>query len=133
MNIQDKFNLSPVLERDSILVKELSLCQVRIIKDGELDWFILVPQINGIKEIFQLSEVDQITLLSEINHISKVLDATVGPDKLNVAAIGNMVPQLHIHIVARFKEDRAWPGTIWGTSSNIAFSETKVEAWRSKF
>lgn len=130
--MKDNFQLSPILNQDSILIKELELCQLRLIMDGEVDWFILVPQRDNIKEIFQLTSQDQLLLLSEINEISKLLNVTVSPDKINVAAIGNMVPQLHIHILARYKYDRAWPGTIWGTNSLTPFSQSRVDFWKSK-
>lgn len=133
MNTQTKFDLNPILERDSLLVRDLELCQLRLIKDGELDWFILVPKRNNISEIFELSSDDQALLLSEINLVSKGLDAAVSPDKINIAAIGNMVAQLHIHIIARFKNDRAWPATVWGTTTDLSFEDSKVKMWQSIF
>lgn len=132
MNITDKFVLNSRIENDSVLIKDLDLCQLRLIKDGDLDWFLLIPKRSNIFEIFELDNSDQLILLKEINQISKLLADTKTPDKLNVAAIGNMVPQLHIHIIARYKDDRAWPDPIWGTSSAKPFNESNIQFWQSR-
>lgn len=132
MNTKDKFILNSRIENDSVLIKDLDLCQLRLIKDGDLDWFLLIPKKNDIFEIYELDESDQLLLLYEINHVSKLLVDTKTPDKLNVAAIGNIVPQLHIHIIARYKDDRAWPNPIWGTNSKKTFDESNIQFWQSK-
>lgn len=109
------FSIDPVLERDTILIGELDLCEVRLLPDSDNPWIVLVPKRAEIKEIYQLKEEEQGTLMGEIVKISETMAELFSPDKMNVGALGNMVPQLHIHIICRFKEDRAWPGAIWGT------------------
>lgn len=111
------FQLHPQLEKDSFLIRETSLCEIRLINNALFPWVILVPKHNEIKEFLDLSPQDQQTLWQDITHISKKMQQHYNPDKLNVAMLGNMVPQLHIHIIARFKEDTAWPNPIWGNDS----------------
>lgn len=132
MNTSDNFILNSRIENDSVLIKDLDLCQLRLLKDQELDWFLLVPKRASIFEIYELDQADQLMLLEEINYVSRKLVDLTSPDKLNVAAIGNIVSQLHIHIIARFKSDRAWPNTVWGTKSIEQFDESKINYWQSK-
>lgn len=108
------FELNPVLERDSILVGYLSLSQLRLINDSQYPWLVLVPQRNGISEIYQLVEEDRHALMAESCLISEALHDAFSADKLNVAAIGNKVTQLHLHHVVRFEGDASWPEPVWG-------------------
>jgi len=133
VNSKDKFSLNSTLERDSDFICELDLCELRLIRDGELDWFILVPKINDIVEILDLSRDNQLQLMDEINQVSSLLKKNVSPKKINIAAIGNMVSQLHIHVIARFEADRAWPGVIWGTNSSKEYSVHRAKFWRDFF
>ncbi len=109
------FLIHPRLEEDTILLGELDLCEVRLIPDSDNPWIVLVPKREDIREIHELTDVEQGTLIYEISKISQVLSELFSPEKINVGALGNMVPQLHIHIICRFIEDRAWPNAIWGT------------------
>ena len=109
------FSLHPQLEKDSILLGKLSLCQVRLLADSDHPWVLLVPVKENIKEIHELTEDEQVTLIKEISKVSKAFEVLFNPDKINVGALGNMVPQLHVHIICRFQGDRSWPGAIWGT------------------
>lgn len=127
------FELNERLENDSLLVKKLDLCELRLMKDGELDWFILVPRRNEIVEITDLSEEDAGLLWSEIQKVTRALKAYGKADKINIGMIGNIVTQLHVHIVARLKTDRAWPATIWGTTAAQAFDESKLAFWKKHF
>lgn len=120
------------LAADTILIKDLELCELRLLKD-ELDWFVLVPKRESITEIYELDKKDQAVLLDEINFVSLKLKEIGNPDKINIGAIGNVVSQLHIHIIGRFKTDRAWPNTIWGTESTAKFDMEKVEFWSKNF
>ncbi len=133
VNSKDKFSLNSTLEKDSDFICDLDLCELRLIRDGELDWFILVPKINDVVEILDLSSDNQLQLMDEINQVSKLLKKNVSPKKINIAAIGNMVSQLHIHIIARFETDRAWPGVIWGTNSSKEYSVHRAKFWRDLF
>lgn len=108
------WSLHPQLEKDTTPVGDLPLCRVLAIDDADYPWLVLVPRRCGIVEIADLSAADAARLMEEIAHTSRILKAVTGCDKLNVAAIGNVVPQLHIHIVARWKTDPLWPKPVWG-------------------
>jgi diadenosine tetraphosphate (Ap4A) HIT family hydrolase len=100
---------------------------VLLANDSQYPWLILVPMKNGIKEIIDLSEDEQQLLWQESAKISHILTALYSPDKLNVAALGNMVPQLHIHHVVRFTNDAAWPAPIWGQHPAVAYETDKID------
>ncbi|MEJ1359257.1 MAG: HIT domain-containing protein [Candidatus Sedimenticola sp. (ex Thyasira tokunagai)] len=108
------FTLHPRLAADTFAVVTLPLCEVRLMNDRRFTWLILVPQREEITELHQLSSADQIKLLQESSDISHALAETGAIDKLNVAALGNLVAQFHWHLVARSKEDPCWPGPVWG-------------------
>ena len=101
-NTDTPFSLALELQRDCIELADWPLCKVLLMNDSQYPWFILVPRVAGVKEIIDLSEELQITLLQESGKLSKLLQQVFNPDKLNVAALGNMVPQLHVHHIARF-------------------------------
>jgi diadenosine tetraphosphate (Ap4A) HIT family hydrolase len=121
-----QFILHPQLAADTILVGEFPLCQVLLAKDGNFPWLILVPKINEISEFHDLTNEQQIQFLSESNAVSKLLKDGLSADKINIAALGNMVPQLHIHHVARFKEDACWPKPIWGQIPAVTRTEQQT-------
>ena len=102
------------LKKDCIVLGQLDLCAVLLMPDANYPWLILVPQRENISEIYQLSEQDQQQLIQESSQVSRVMVELFKPDKINVAALGNMVPQLHVHHVARFRTDAAWPAPVWG-------------------
>jgi len=108
------FTLHERLAADSIRVGELPLCALRLINDANYPWFVLVPKRPGIREIYQLNASDRVRLLEESCVLSEVLSAAFAPSKMNVAALGNKVPQLHLHHIARFSDDVAWPNPVWG-------------------
>ena len=108
------WSLHPQLEKDTIAVGDLPLSRVLVIKDANYPWLLLVPRRAGAVEIIDLDEVAQAQLMTEITRVSRVLKEVTGCDKLNVAALGNMVPQLHIHIITRRITDAAWPRPVWG-------------------
>jgi diadenosine tetraphosphate (Ap4A) HIT family hydrolase len=109
-----EFSLHPQLEKDSVLVTELSLCSVLLINDATYPWLILVPRVPNIVEIIDLPDAQQQQLWQESALISQVLKHLFTPDKLNVAALGNMVPQLHLHHIVRYVHDVSWPNPVWG-------------------
>ncbi|MCT4641394.1 MAG: HIT family protein [Bacteriovoracaceae bacterium] len=127
----NNFVLNPILENDSLFLKSLELCDLRLLKDGDLDWFLLIPRRVNIKEIYELDACDQSLLIKEIDLISKLLAKHRNIDKINVAALGNMVPQLHIHIIARYVDDRAWPQPVWGSKNIKKFSEDSFDFWKN--
>lgn len=118
------FQPDPRLVGDSVPVCDLPLCAVRLMRDGRFDWLLLVPRRPDLVEIIDLEEGDQLRLMQEVAIASRVLKTETGCDKLNVAALGNMVSQLHVHVIARRKDDPAWPGPVWG----VGQAATRTEA-----
>jgi diadenosine tetraphosphate (Ap4A) HIT family hydrolase len=116
------FKLDPQLEADTWPVTDLSLCKVLLAKNAAWPWVILVPKREDKVEILDLSEVDRGTLWREIDKVAYVLQHLTTPDKMNIAALGNVVRQLHVHIVARTAGDPAWPGPIWGSGFKADYS-----------
>lgn len=108
------FELHPTLAKDSVDIARLDLCRVLLIRDKTYPWVVLVPERPGLRDLDDLSEADRIQAMAEIDAVSKALKALYQPHKINVAALGNVVEQLHIHIIARFADDPAWPGPVWG-------------------
>lgn len=108
------FSLHPQLAADTFEVTKLGLCRVLLMNDSTYPWLILVPERADVREIHALKEADQQTLMREISHVASVMETLFEADKMNVAALGNMVPQLHVHIIARYEGDAAWPGPVWG-------------------
>ena len=106
--------LHPQLARDCEAVGRFPLCRLLLIRDANYPWFILVPDRDGISEIYQLPESDREQLMCESCALSEVLVERFRPDKLNLAALGNLVPQLHLHHLVRYRDDPAWPGPVWG-------------------
>lgn len=120
------FELHPRLETDCITIGSFPLCRLLLMNDSNYPWFILVPQRAGIREIFELSEDDQHQLLRESSALSRVISDHFNADKINVAALGNMVPQLHIHHIVRYKSDPAWPAPVWGHAPAKPYSEEEM-------
>ena len=117
------FQLHPQLEADTVLVGRFPLSLLLLSKDANYPWCILVPQRAAMEEIYQLDTVDQQQLLQESSCLAEILAEVFAADKINVATIGNMVPQLHMHHVARFKTDAAWPKPVWGAVEAITYQE----------
>lgn len=108
------FQLHPRLQQDCFTVGQLALSQLLMMNDSQYPWFILVPRRPEMTEIYQLAELDRQMLLAESCLVAEKLQAIYRPDKLNIATIGNLVPQLHVHHIARYQTDKAWPAPIWG-------------------
>jgi diadenosine tetraphosphate (Ap4A) HIT family hydrolase len=111
------FALDARLDGDSIEITRLPLCLVRLMDDGRFPWVILVPARPGLREIVDLGVADRASLIEEVALVSTVMRDVFRPTKLNVGALGNVVSQLHVHVVARFASDDAWPGPVWGTTA----------------
>lgn len=120
------FKLDPQLERDTIALASLSLCELLLMNDSNYPWIILVPRRAGMRELLELSDDDQKQYLVESNAVAKLLQTQFGAYKLNVAALGNMVEQLHIHHIARYKDDVAWPKPVWGAVPAVAYEKGKL-------
>ena len=125
LDVQLQFELDDVLANDTVVVGELPLCLVLLSRDANYPWCILVPKRQGKREIYHLAVEDRDQLMRESCHVAEVMADLFVPDKMNIAALGNSVPQLHIHHVARFKDDKAWPGSIWGVTAPAEY-ETEV-------
>ena len=117
------FELDARIDRDSDLIKTLDLCQLRIQNDSRWPWLVMVPQRAGMTEIFELSAEDQTLLLAEITRVGAALKQVTGATKINTAAIGNIVRQLHVHVIARFEGDANWPGPVWGFGQSVPYSD----------
>jgi diadenosine tetraphosphate (Ap4A) HIT family hydrolase len=123
------WSLNPQLERDTINIGDLPLSRVLVIKDANYPWLLLVPRRVDTVEIVDLNEVEQAQLMTEINRVARALQEVTKPDKLNIAALGNVVPQLHVHIIARRSSDAAWPRPVWGVVPALAHDPQEVEAF----
>lgn len=119
---QPDFHLDSRLAADTEPVGRLHLSLVRLMNDMTYPWVILVPQRADLREIVDLNPADRLLLMEEIAHVSTGMRVLFEPDKLNVAAIGNLVSQLHIHIVARYTRDAAWPAPVWGRAPAIPYA-----------
>jgi diadenosine tetraphosphate (Ap4A) HIT family hydrolase len=108
------FQLNDRLQNDTVEIGRLELSLLLLMNERSLPWVILVPVRGGIKDIDELSADDRILLIEEISCVSQVIRHLYHPDKINVGALGNLVQQLHVHVIGRFVTDRAWPGPIWG-------------------
>lgn len=122
------FQLDDRLKNDCALVGHLPLCRILLLKDANYPWVILVPQRSDVSEIYQLTPEDQQQLIRESSFVAQQMSERFKADKMNVAAIGNMVPQLHIHHVARCRSDAAWPAPVWGAVPATAYSDSALAA-----
>jgi len=118
--------LHPQLEKDCIDIGQLKLCKLLLMNDSNYPWFILVPGLYNITELHQLTVSDQAQLWKESSRLCRCMETHYTPDKLNIAALGNVVPQLHIHHIARYKTDSAWPSPVWGHSPAKPYSFAQI-------
>jgi diadenosine tetraphosphate (Ap4A) HIT family hydrolase len=136
MTVSPPWSLHPQLEQDAEAIGDLRLSRLLVSNDANYPWLLLVPRRPGASEIIDLDPADQQQLMAEIAMISTALKAVTVCDKLNVAAIGNMVPQLHVHIIGRRHSDPAWPKPVWGAAPARAYDfverQRLVAALRSK-
>lgn len=128
LDVQKEFALDGQLAADTVLLGEFPLCLVLLSRDANYPWCILVPKREGLREIFHMSVEDREQLMKESCHLSEVMADLFVPDKMNVAALGNMVPQLHLHHVARTKDDAAWPKPIWGAADAKEYGKEALES-----
>jgi diadenosine tetraphosphate (Ap4A) HIT family hydrolase len=120
------FQLHERLQQDCIAIGRFSLCQLLMMNDSQFPWFILVPERPDIKEIYQLTSADRQLLTEESCFLAENIAVLFNADKMNVAAIGNMVPQLHIHHIVRYQTDKAWPAPVWGKFTTQAYTELQI-------
>ncbi|GAA0210625.1 HIT family protein [Kangiella japonica] len=122
------FKLDARLERDCILLGNFELCQVLLMNDANYPWLILVPRVSGIRETYELSGSQKATLMKESNFVLEAMAKTFNADKMNLGALGNIVPQLHIHHIVRYETDLAWPAPVWGKVEPKPYSDSEREA-----
>lgn len=118
--------LDQKLADDSIFVADWPLSQLRLINDSRFPWLVLVPRVSNIEEIFQLSSYDQQRLLQESSHLAKTLSDLFKADKMNVAALGNVVRQLHVHHIVRYVGDCCYPSPVWGVGEAVSYTEQEL-------
>lgn len=116
------WHLHPQLADDTHPLAQFALCEVRLMDDANHPWLILVPRVEDAVEVIDLDAAQQAQLMQEIDRASRALQVAVKPHKLNVAALGNVVPQLHVHVIARFHDDIAWPRPVWGMATAQPYS-----------
>jgi len=121
------WTLSAQLKTDTIDIGDLPLSRVLIIKDAHYPWLLLVPRRPDIIEIIDLSEVEQAQLMTEVCRVARALKDITKCDKLNIAALGNLVPQLHVHVIARRAGDAAWPRPVWGVMPPLPHDAEEVQ------
>jgi len=121
------WSLHPQLEKDTIDIGDLPLSRVLVIRDANYPWLLLVPRRSEAVEIIDLDEVEQAQLMTETSRAARALKDVTKCDKLNIAALGNMVPQLHVHIIARRKQDAAWPRPVWGVVPPLPHDAEEVQ------
>lgn len=117
----DTFSLHPQLQADSHLVGDLALSRVLLLDDSRYPWVILVPRRAGVRELYQLAVADRGAVLEESCRVGEFMMQAFAGDKLNLGTLGNLVPQLHIHHVVRYRDDPAWPGPVWGHSPRVGY------------
>jgi diadenosine tetraphosphate (Ap4A) HIT family hydrolase len=129
------WHLHPQLADDTHPLAQFALCELRLMDDANHPWLILVPRVENAVEVIDLDAAQQAQLMQEIDRASRALQAAVKPHKLNVAALGNVVAQLHVHVIARFHDDIAWPRPVWGMATAQPYSPelliARVEALRA--
>ena len=122
------FMLHPQLAADTVTVGDLPVCRVLLNKQfAQFPWLILVPKRTGCRDLTDVAELDYMPMMEEVRAVELALKALTGADKMNVAAIGNLVPQLHIHVIARFKDDEVWPKPVWGNAQPQPYDDDAVE------
>ena len=125
-HVSTHFEVHPQLAEDTVPVIELTLCEVRLMDDANHPWLVLVPRVANAVEMIDLDAVQRTQLTTEIDAVSRTLKALFKPDKLNVAALGNLVSQLHVHVIARFRNDIAWPRPVWGAANARAYAPEEL-------
>ncbi|MDB5566089.1 MAG: hypothetical protein JWP84_2655 [Tardiphaga sp.] len=132
MSASPTWSLHTQLQKDTIDIGDLPLSRVLVVKDAHYPWLMLVPRRADAIEIIDLDEVEQGQLMTEINRVGRALKEITKCDKLNIAALGNVVPQLHVHVIARRSSDAAWPRPVWGVMPPLAHDAGEVQAFMTE-
>jgi diadenosine tetraphosphate (Ap4A) HIT family hydrolase len=126
------FALDPRLQQDTLPIGDFPLCRLLLSNDSNYPWFILVPRREAISEIFQLDVADQLLLWQETTTLAQWLKESFDADKMNVATLGNVVSQLHMHVIVRKRDDAAWPAPVWGKHPATPYTAEQVAAIRER-
>ncbi len=126
------FTLDPRLQQDTLVIGDFALCRLLLMNDAQFPWFILVPRREEMSEVFQLDIADQQLLWQETSELAETLKDTFAADKMNVANLGNMVSQLHMHVIVRRRNDAAWPAPVWGKLPAQPYSSEQLAAVMGK-
>ncbi|APG89474.1 HIT domain-containing protein [Sinorhizobium americanum] len=127
-----EFTLDERLERDGIPIAPIGLCQMRLMNDRRWPWLILIPQRADVSEVFELTPLDQAMLTFETNMVAAALKKATGAEKINIGALGNIVRQLHVHVIARREGDLNWPGPVWGFGKAEPWPEGAHQAFAAR-
>lgn len=122
------FELHPTLAKDSLPVAETGTLAVRLINDARFPWVLIVPRVANVTELHDLDDEQYAEIMAMARKLGGILKTAFTADKINTAAIGNMVAQLHIHVVARTRDDAAWPGPVWGAGDMVALADDEAAA-----
>ena len=128
----DEFRLDKTLAGDTVFVCAMPRCDVLLMDDARFPWLILVPRLPGLSEMFDLEPSDMAAVMREASIAGRMLKSVTGAEKINIAALGNIVRQLHIHVVARKESDAAWPGPVWGSGERMPYVSRFREGMRLK-
>ncbi|MDF0730600.1 HIT domain-containing protein [Pseudomonas entomophila] len=126
------FDLDSRLQQDSLVLGDFPLCRLLLSRDANYPWFILVPRRVDVSELFQLDAADQQQLWKETTYLAETLKDGFAADKMNVATLGNVVSQLHMHVIVRRRDDAAWPAPVWGKAPAVEYAPEQVEAIRQR-
>ncbi|VXC04886.1 Diadenosine tetraphosphate (Ap4A) hydrolase and other HIT family hydrolases [Pseudomonas sp. 8BK] len=126
------FALDSRLQQDTVWLGDYPLCSLLLMNDAQYPWFILVPRREDVSELFQLDAADQLQLWRETTALAEVLKDCFAADKMNVATLGNMVSQLHMHVIVRCREDAAWPAPVWGKHPAQAYAPEQLAALKAR-
>lgn len=127
------FKVDPALEQDSFLIADMELSKLYVKNDKDNPWFVLIPRKANASEMVDLTHEEQCMLMEEVTIVSEFLKHYYRPTKINIGALGNIVRQLHIHIIARYENDQAWPQALWGTTPEVFFEPFELENIKSNF
>ena len=130
--MSENFQLHPQLSNDSYVIADFPLSRLLLCNDSVFPWFILVPRVEGIQDIYQLDWQQQQQLLNESSLLSELLMQEFKGDKMNVAALGNVVPQLHLHHIVRYTNDVCWPKPIWGQQALTPYTDQELETIKNR-
>lgn len=126
------FKLDERLFKDTVVLGDFTLCRVLLMNDNRYPWLILVPRRAGISELFELEMAEQQQLWQETSYVGQVLKDVFQADKINIATLGNVVKQLHMHIVVRMQDDAAWPAPVWGNGAAQGYTDEALAAMRAR-